>query len=137
MQENEDIKITYLPLPNGERLVSWHRHDYKVVDLKEGHFMIDGGQDGYYRFSVPTGSTIKPVSEKLEDVFDWVREEFTWTSIVDANKKRLIKPVTKKLKELDTDHIKVLVHYTLDTYMSHLFNLELKYRENESNNSRG
>lgn len=137
MQDEKTINITYLPLPNGERLVSWHRHDYNSVNLPEGFFVIDGGQEDYLRYSTPDNLNIVPVSEPLEDCFEWVRESFTWTSLYDTNMKLLKTPLVRKLKELDTDHLTKLVEYRSNSYMKHLFLMELKYRENESNNSRG
>lgn len=131
----EEIEIIYLPLPNGEKLVSWHRHDFKSVELPEGYFMIDGGQEDYCRFSSPD-STILPVKEKLLNCFDWVRDSFTWTSRYDKDMKLLKKPLVRKLKELDSDHLENLAVYRGTSYMKQIFLMELKFRENEGNNSR-
>lgn len=123
----EDFKLNYLQLPNGERLVSWYRHDFK--SFKEGSdlYMIDGGQGGYLRFSQPEDWD-GLIEERLEDCFEWVRDEFTWTKRYDKDSNLLPEPVTAKLKHLDLLHLIELVKYRAGTYMEHIFQMEINYR---------
>ncbi len=112
----EDITITYLPLPNGEKLVSWYRHEFKSIEIGEEYFMIDGGQEDYIRYSAPEG--IKPLYETLDISFNWVRDNYTYDH--------------KKLKDLDINYIQMLINsigYSLPKYIITIFMMELNYRK--------
>lgn len=89
--------------------------------------MIDGGQDAYVRASYP-GNGTKIVEENLSDCFEWVREEFTWTSNYDKDNNLLEKPLKRPLKELDNDHLQKLIDLVGNSYTSFLFKAELNYR---------
>lgn len=119
--------ITYLLLPNGEKLVSWSRHDSKSRSLNGNRYFIDGGQEGYYRISGAVDAKI--VTEPLNAALPWVRNEFTWASRLDKEGNYLEKPVKRKLRELDTSHIEAIVGtQVLSEFITNLFNLELEYR---------
>ncbi|MDC7248504.1 MAG: hypothetical protein PQJ49_01105 [Sphaerochaetaceae bacterium] len=125
--EAKDFELQYMQLPNGERLVSWHRHDYKTFEAGSDFYMIDGGQVDYIRYSQPEDwDGLR--KERLEDCFNWVREEFTWTKRYDKDMNLLEKPVTAKLKDLALDHLLALVKYKEGSYMEHLFQMEINYR---------
>lgn len=119
-------RVTYLQLPNKKRLISWHRHDYKSVELDGNTYFIDGGQEDYIRYSHP--HLLK--EEYIEDCIDWLREEFEWTQILDKKGKPLSKPQMKKLKDLGTGHIENIIEEIPDGFIKNLFETELKYREN-------
>lgn len=124
----QDFELKFMPLPDGTNLVSWHRHDFKTKVIDEKYYIIDGGQEDYVRFSHPTNSN-PIVREKLENCIEWVREEFTWTKKYDANQNLLPKAVTAKLKDLTNSHLEALVEYRKNSYMTHLFKMELIYRQ--------
>lgn len=124
--------ITYLELPNGEKLVSWFRHDYQSKEIDGVNIFIDGGQEDYVRYSAPiTWFKIQYIT----DAIVWIREQFTWTSNFDKDMNR-IEPVKRLLKDLDDNHVEKLIDYTKNNYMTNIFKAELQFRKNESNNSR-
>lgn len=122
------FNLQYLLLPNGERLVSWHRHDYKTFEAGSDFYMIDGGQTDYVRYSQPEDwDGLR--SEPIEDCIDWVREEFTWTKRYDKDMNLLPEPVTSKLKDLTHGHLCALVDYKKGTFMEQIFKAELAFRQ--------
>jgi len=70
------MKITYLLLPDGDKLISYHRHDFKSKEIDEGFFAIDGGRD----YTKLTGdmSKCKIIDCELEEVFDFIRKDVTF-----------------------------------------------------------
>ena len=68
---------------------------------------------------------------EISDLIEEIREVFTWTSIYDKDMQR-IKPVSKLLKDLDTDHIiNIILHLSEANGSLKTINImasELKYR---------
>lgn len=144
-------EVSYLELPNGKKLISYHRHDYKAVTIEGDYYSIDGGQDGYLKIStppyIPTFSEkllaylkIKPINYypelkkcSLRDCLHQAREEFEWGSQYDKNGTWLGKTVYKKLKDLETDHIETLVDEFVQGFVRELMIEELEFRKEVSN----
>ena len=99
------MNITYLENDDFSKVFSFHRHDYKV-GKKEGDF-IDGGFD-YIRFNGELSE------DSIENLIGDIREQFTWKANYEKDGVTLRKvPVTKLLKDLDTDHIiNILIFFT-------------------------
>ena len=100
------MKINYLLLPNGEKLIPYHNHDYKGVEINGEYFFIDGFQD-YIRTSHP--NLIK--NSSINSVISIIREEFQWTSIYNKDLTRREKPITRILKDLDDEHLDSIITY--------------------------
>jgi len=68
---------------------------------------------------------------EISDLIEEIREVFTWTSLYDKDMQR-IKPVSKLLKDLDTDHIiNIILHLSETSSNPKTINImasELKYR---------
>ncbi len=129
IDEASKFEIVHLLLPNNERLVSWHVHDYKSIEEGDKYYMIDGGQDSLYvRCSYPADGTIV-FRESLSTAINWVRSSFKWTSILDKQGVKLTKPITRLLKDLDTDHILQLIQLRDESYLKHIFIMELQHRK--------
>lgn len=128
----DNTSVIYLELPNGEKLISYHRHDYRSRQIGEDYYSIDGGQDGYSRVC---GPSYKPtLLEKIlaflkirkintmpymktcdiSECFSQIREELEWGSQYDKEGSWLGKTVYRKLKDLETSHIEIL----LDEYVT-------------------
>lgn len=128
-----EIKIHYAVTKDGTKLFSFHRHDYNSIATGE---FIDGGFD-YIR----TNCEIK--EDTVENLIADIREQFEiWTSVYDKEERFLTKPVTRLLKELDEEHIEMLIQIMIriitqgikgqnsfaNIYKS-IFENELKYRK--------
>lgn len=100
------MKINYLALPNGEKLIPYHNHDYKGVEINGEYFFIDGFQD-YIRTSHP--NLVK--NSSINSVIPIIREEFQWTSIYNKDLTRREKPITKLLKDLEYEHLDSIITY--------------------------
>lgn len=121
--------VKFLLFPNGERLVSWHRHDFKVKEYNGKRYGIDGGQDDYVRI-MKDDNEVQYTTESLDTAITWVREDFTWTSILKADGTRRKKPVTKKLSKLTDTHLVALLEWVDEDSFSHkVFSEEIKYRK--------
>lgn len=119
---------SFIITPDGTKLQSFHRHDYKTHKDANGEtYMIDGGLD-YQRGTVnkaPARSRIITM-----DHAHWLRREhFHWgTRGKDGQQ-----PLTwKPLKDLDTDHIEAIMktQHHIPDYLRELFKAELEYRTN-------
>lgn len=123
-KEKRGIPFVYLKTPNGIKLASYHRHDFKSIDESGETFFIDGGQNSFIRI----GGKCNVIHSTIENEIEWVRGDFEWTSYTDKKGIRLNEPITKKLKDLDINHVKTLIEYT-SNWTSKLMEVELKYRE--------
>lgn len=99
------MKIHYLNCDGKAKLFSFHRHDYKALDLDGKHYMIDGGFD-YTRCS--TDGKIK--EDEVKNLIKDIREVFTWTQNYDENNNR-IDSKTALLKDLTSSHICGILSY--------------------------
>lgn len=112
--------------PDGTRLESMHRHDYKEHLDKNGEvYMVDGGLD-YIRRNM----TIVPAVEidvHTESPHSHIRENFKWGTRGKTGKDPL-KYV--QISKLDTDHIKAIIE--TQTHLQHhiykVFEDELVFR---------
>ncbi len=103
------MKIHYLNCDNKAKLFSFHRHDYKVLDIDRKHYMIDGG---FYYTRCSTDGTIE--HDEIKNLIKDIREGFTWTQNYNENNER-IEPKTALLKDLTSSHIcGILSYFTND-----------------------
>ena len=47
------MKLSYLALPNGKKLIPYHRQDYKSEEIDGVYYFIDGEASSYIRTSHP------------------------------------------------------------------------------------
>lgn len=99
------MKIHYLNCDGKAKLFSFHRHDYKALDLDGKHYMIDGGFD-YTRCSTDG----KVEEAEVKNLISDIREVFTWTQNYDENNNR-INSKTALLKDLTSSHICGILSY--------------------------
>lgn len=104
------MKLSYLALPNGKKLIPYHRHDYKSEEIDGVYYFIDGEASSYIRTSHP--NLVKSTSVNF--LLSTIREEFTWTMLYDKELNRLNAPVTKLLKDLEEDHIEAIIVHLKD-----------------------
>lgn len=124
------MKIHYVKDKEGNKLFSFHRHDYR----KSNDVFIDGGFD-YVR----TNTDI--YFDTIENLISDIRNQFMWKSILNEDETFRDIPNKILLKNMDTDHIiNVLIYFIenipreqpiTDSFKRlHLIFLnELKYRE--------
>ena len=76
------MKITYLELPDKDKLISYHQHDYKVKYVDGRMFSIDSGQnEEFVRICNPENkATFK--REELSDLIEFIRNDITFDSIM-------------------------------------------------------
>jgi len=130
------MKISYIE-KDGVKLFSFHRHDFQQFNLGE---FIDGGWD-YTRI----GGDVKVGSGEINDLIRDIREQFTWTSVLNKDNTTRNKPITKFLKDLDTDHIISILIYGIEKSLNQnklndktqeatklILLAELKYRNESS-----
>lgn len=118
---------SFLITPDGTKLQSYHRHDYKThKDANGEEYMIDGGTD-YQR-----GSVNKQPAEAhlitMDDPHHLRREHFCWGTRGRDGKQ----PLTwKPLKDLDTDHIEAILatQHHISNHLRQLFSDELQWRK--------
>lgn len=120
------IVASILITPDGTRLQSYHRHDYKTYTDKNGkHYMIDGGTD-YVRRSANGDEQVITIT--TESPFNEIRENFSWgTRGKDGKQPVQFKP----LKLLDTDHIEAILKTQnhIPDWMRDIFQHELEFRQ--------
>ena len=120
------IVANILITPDGTRLQSYHRHDFKTYLDKNGkEYMIDGGNE-YVRRSAHGDEVVYTVT--TDDSFDDIRANFHWGTRGKDGKQ----PLTwKPLKSLDTDHIQAILEtqFHIPQWARTVFEEELKYRE--------
>jgi hypothetical protein len=128
------LLVSAIITPDGTRLVSAHRHDYRShVDANGETYSIDGGLD-YVRRSLNN----IPATDAFvytDDSHELKREAFTWgTNRTDDNNER----IRKKLKDLTDEHIAAILEtqYQITDEVRKLFYDEITYRKtsNEKNN---
>lgn len=97
--------IKYLKCPDGTKLFSFYRHDYKQ---HEDSF-IDGGFD-YFRYG--NGELIhSDVSTVINDI----REQFYWGVNYDKDGIQLPTTIPTLLKDLETSHIINILDYKINS----------------------
>jgi hypothetical protein len=121
------LLVNAIITPDGTRLESTHRHDYKsYMDLNGEVYMVDGGSD-YLRRNINT----IPATEACvytDDSHLTIRETFRWgTRGKDGNQ-----PIQRKiLSTLDTDHIKAILEtqFHIEDHIKQVFQNELIFRK--------
>lgn len=119
---------SFLITPDGTKLQSYHRHDYKTHTDKNGEeYMIDGGLD-YVRTSVN-----KEPANHFRITMAWPhpvrRESFHWGSYGKQGNEPLH---WIALKDMEPDHIKaVLIIKPSESWLAQLLNDELEYRDKQ------
>lgn len=115
--------------PDGTKLQSFHRHDYKThIDKNGEEYMIDGGLD-YYR-----GNVNKQPAEyhavTMDDPHHLRRHHFHWGSYgKDGNQPLRWIP----LEDMETEHINaVLDNCQLADWTTELFKDELQWRKSHA-----
>lgn len=144
------MKINYLALPNGNKLISYDVHDYKSVEIEGILYMIDGGQEHYIRTS--HSNLVKKAS--IHKLISVIREEYTWVSIFNKDLSRREKPIKRLLKDLEDEHLYSIISYLKNRlkvikekenmsdsifqlkFIIQIMKAEIKYREKESNKTR-
>lgn len=125
------ILYNAIQCPDGTVIESKHRHDFVMHKQEDGReYFVDGGRD-YQRIGYSDKEFIN-LLVTTESPHEKIREVFTWTSCLDAAGNRLPAYVTKKLKDLDNNHIKALVKYTKDGYPDHIHKImvdEFNFRQ--------
>jgi len=95
------MKIRYLDCDGKAKLFSFHEQDYKTETIDGNRYMIDGGcelSELYCRTSLCGIIKVDTVENLIEDI----RQQFTWTSQLDHEGKRLTKSITRRLKDITT-----------------------------------
>ena len=112
------MKINYVEHKDRTKLFSFSRHDFKQYGGDNDYVMIDGGFD-YTRYS----GELKLV--EIEEVIQYIREEFIWGKNFDENNVQLLKTEYIKLKDLTTSHIiNILIYFTNKLKPEYKVNLE-------------
>jgi hypothetical protein len=129
------LLVSAIVTPDGTRLESNHRHDYKShLDANGETYIIDGGLD-YVRRSVNK----EPATDAFvytDDPHETKRTMFKWGTYGRGKNKKL---EWKPLESLDTDHIEAILktQHHIGEAIKKLFVDELSYRKtilNEENN---
>ena len=110
------MNITAFQIYNGKILISYSQHDYKSYTCPKGdYFFIDGGQEDYFRVG---GNLDKCniVKFKIEEIFDFIREDFKFLNKILKNYK------TKELESILGKSKKPF------SFSLQLLDYELKYR---------
>lgn len=128
--------ITWVQHPDGTKLFSFHRHDYKTYEADEVSVSIDGGFDYFKGIG-------EHFTELIEDVIVDIRGHMVWGNNYDKEGKPLSETVHILLKDMDTLHIINVVKYLMEAAggdtpaQNHpyvpIFLEELKYREELKN----
>jgi hypothetical protein len=129
------LLVNAIITPDGTRLQSTHRHDYRShVDANGETYSIDGGLD-YVRCSV---NAIPAVNDCVysDDSHELIREAFTWGTYGKNGDEKLTR---KKLADLTDEHIAAIIEtqYQISKEVKKIFYDEITYRKtirNEKNN---
>lgn len=108
----------------GEILMSFHSRHF----VQKGDAFVDGGQDGFFRFSDNDGFSLKRVN--LEEIMFHVRENMEWGVTRDKEGNLLEQVEYKKIKDLDSNHIQaiLLTQKHISKFTREVLKLELKNR---------
>jgi hypothetical protein len=121
------LLVSAIITPDGTRLESTHRHDYKShVDANGETYIIDGGLD-YVRRSLND----IPATDAFvysDDGHDKIREAFTWGTLGKSGTEKLTR---KKLSELTNDHIAAIIEtqHLVSPAVKKVFYDEVTYRK--------
>ena len=121
-----NLLVNAIITPDGTRLESRHRHDYKThIDVNGDEYMIDGGLD-YVRRSVNKEPAIDAFVHD-DDPHEIIRESFKWGTYGKKGDQPL---VLIPLKLLDKEHIEAILETQthLKSPIVKVFEDELEYR---------
>lgn len=129
MTSSEDRQMVYnaIRTPDGTVLASFHRHDYKTHQDKNGkEYMIDGGLD-YIRTTVNGDEEM--LTMYLDEPFEKIRQYFHWGRNYDANMELLPRTEWIPLMDITDSHLDALLVYPRVTpWVMELFEREYRYR---------
>jgi hypothetical protein len=116
------MKIIYLELPDGDKLISYHKHDFKSKRIGDDLFFIDCGQNSdYFRVSNPDNKAVFK-KEELSDLIEFIREDKTFGDVLIKNR------TTKFIKDF-VDKIQTSVNSDLENvFYYQVYKEELNYR---------
>lgn len=121
------LLVNAIITPDGTRLESTHRHDYKTyIDANGEEYMVDGGLD-YIRRSVNEEPFIEAYVTTKSD-HNIIRENFKWGTYGKNGDQPLVR---KTLASLDTEHIEAILETQsqLREHIKKVFKDELEYRK--------
>lgn len=113
------MKITYLELPDGNKLISYYRHDYKAKKIDEKLYSIDGGQFSDLLWVNGDMNKCKIKKDEIDDLIEFIRNDY---------------------QPLENQYLKDISTHLLEKYLkvnksnvvfTEIFKAELKYRKNE------
>jgi hypothetical protein len=120
------LLVNAIITPDGTRLESTHRHDFKThIDANGEEYMVDGGLD-YMRGSVnKIPATNACVTS--DDDHSIIREAFTWGTYGKDGSKQLVR---LPIASLEDDHIAAILRTQLhlSAPIAKLFSDELLFR---------
>lgn len=99
------LLVNAIVTPDGTRLESVHRHDYRThLDANGETYMVDGGLS-YIRRSI-NKEKAREISVYSSEPHEVIREEFTWGTYGKGGKGPLQRKI---LSTLDDDHIEAIL----------------------------
>ena len=112
------MKITYLGLPDGDKLISYYRHDFKSKKIDNELYFIDGGQLDYIR----VGGDINKChvkQDEIDNLIEFIRQDY--------------QPLENQyLKDISTNLLEKYVKLnTSNIVFTEILKAELKYRKNK------
>lgn len=117
------MKVAYILLPDGNKLISYYRYDYRHVEIDGTLYMIDGGQEGYIRSSGEIRFA------EIDDIIETIRAEYEVKYIKLKEQSTIeIKKCIKFVKAFDT-LVKTDSNVTSKFPMA-ILKAELNYRKN-------
>jgi hypothetical protein len=117
------MKINYIQLPTGKKLISYYTHDFKSVEIDGKLYMIDGGQEDYCRYS---GDLKQADCYKL---IETIREEYLIGQSLLKNIQTYILQIhLKRSKQTATNDNRAMLFFVA------MLKSELKYRKNNNMN---
>ena len=121
-----NLLVNAIITPDGTRLESLHRHDYKThTDANGEEYMLDGGLD-YVKRSVNKERAVDAFVHD-DDTHEVIREAFKWGTYGKNGDQPL---EMKLLKSLDIEHIEAILETQthLRSHIVKVFEDELEYR---------
>lgn len=112
------MKITYLELPDGDKLISYYRHDYKAKKIDGELYSIDGGQFSNLLWVNGNPDKCKVKQDEIDNLIEFIRNDYV------PIEKQYLKDVSTKLLEKCLELNKGSVVFT------EILKAELKYRNN-------
>jgi hypothetical protein len=128
----KQLLVNAIITPDGTRLESLHRHDYKsYVDANGETYSVDGGLE-YVRRSV-NKEAAQDASVYSSDSHATIREVFKWGTYGKSGKEKFHR---KTLASLDDEHIEAILatQKQLNETIRKVFRDEIDYRKTANEN---